>query len=90
MISLAVVLLSAILFNDIFNVEQVYGISTLPGYGRDSYSAYKIADATIDDSENLVSSSAKRDNQVLRNVERTIVSCVYSDSLPYDGLPLSQ
>ena len=52
----------------------MYGSSLLPGYGRDSYSAYMIAGATMDDSDDLVSVSSKKDNQVLRDVENTIVS----------------
>ena len=54
--------------------EQTYGVSYLPGYGRDSYSSYRIADSTIGDGEDLVSASHKRDAEVLRSVERQMVS----------------
>ena len=56
------------------HTEQTYGVSYLPGYGRDSYSSYRIADSTIGDGEDLVSASHKRDAEVLRSVERQMVS----------------
>lgn len=56
------------------NLEQAYGESFLPGFGRDSYSAYKIADATFDDADDIVSASLKKDTAVMQDVERTMVS----------------
>lgn len=57
----------------VFVAEQAYGVSYLPSMGRDGCSSYTLAGATIDDSDDLVNTSYKRDNEVLRSVERQMV-----------------
>jgi len=46
----------------------------IPSGGRDSWSAYRISDETLDDNDNLVYNSAKRDHDVMKTVNRQIVS----------------
>lgn len=45
-----------------------------PSSGRDSWSAYRISDETLDDNDDLVYESAKKDHEVMKRVNKQIVS----------------
>ena len=46
----------------------------IPSSGRDSWSAYRISDEQLDDNDDLVYESAKRDHDVMKRVNQQIVS----------------
>lgn len=46
----------------------------IPSGGRDSWSAYRISDETLDDNDELVYQSAKKDYEVMKRVNKQIVS----------------
>lgn len=54
-------------------IEEFRGSSVLP-YGRDSWSAYRMTDAAIDDGEDIAYMSRRKDYEALRGAELAMVS----------------
>ena len=56
--------------------DEYYGMTYIPSSGRDSWSAYRISDEQLDDNDDLVYESAKRDHDVMKRVNQQIVSAL--------------
>lgn len=67
---------------DCSTADEFYGMTYIPSSGkRDSWSAYRISDEQLDDNDDLVYESAKRDHDCMKRVNNEIVSTrVYSYS----------
>lgn len=55
-------------------LDEYYGMTYVPSGGRDSWSAYRISDETLDDNDEFVYQSAKKDYDVMKRVNKQIVS----------------
>ncbi|XP_067945370.1 uncharacterized protein [Watersipora subatra] len=56
--------------------DEYYGTTYVPSGGRDSWSAYRISDETLDDNDDLVYESAKKDYEVMKRVNKQVVEAL--------------
>ncbi|KAF6031972.1 hypothetical protein EB796_009694 [Bugula neritina] len=54
--------------------DEYYGTTYVPSSGRDSWSAYRISDEALDDNDNLVYESAKKDYELMKRVNRQLLN----------------
>lgn len=70
-----------------FIKDEYYGMTYIPSSGRDSWSAYRISDEQLDDNDDLVYNSAKRDHDVMKAVNKQIVSlAIMVNNMGHDSL----
>lgn len=62
--------------------DPYYGVNYVPSSGRDSWSAYHISDAALDDNDELVLKSRERDSHFIKDINRKLASVLHAAPPP--------